>query len=170
MRTWKALLAAFALAGLVTPAGAVPLDGRYDAFVEAAAACVRATGPKGVDRAVIASAGWPAASSAETDHTLLSWAHSPRNPFVIRMNSHDMLEPEHCWFVAEFERQRDYDEVRRRLERLIGRAPDAVDADDMRGTRWTNAENELELWMMPASKLCSECPEMFFTVKPRGAE
>lgn len=167
---WKTLLAAWALAGLAAPAGGVPLGGRYDAFVEAAAACVRATGPKGVDRKLVASAGWGTASSAETDHRVLSWAQSERNPFVLRINSNQPFEPEHCWFVAEFKKQRDFDQVRQRLERLLGRAPDLVETDDMRTTRWTNAGNVLDLWMMPASKLCWECPQMFLTVEPRSSE
>ena len=80
------------------------------------------------------------------------------------------MEPEHCWFTADFEDQREYDQVRQRLERLIGRAPDEVDSDDMRGARWRNPETVVELWMMPEVELCSECPIMFFSVEPRTAE
>ena len=170
MKPGLALLAAVALAGLAAPAGAERLDRRYDDFVEAAGACVAATGPAGVDRAAVASAGWPEVASAETDDMVLSAAHSRRNPFPLRINANNPLEPEHCWFSVEFRSDRDYAEVRQRLERRFGRAPDQVDANDMRGARWLNPGNVAELWMMPASRLCSECPIMFFSVAPRRPE
>jgi hypothetical protein len=168
----KAFLLAFALAGTAAPASAdsPPLAGRYDALAEAAGACLKATGRNGVDRASLAASGWGETSSGEIDHNPVSWAYSKRNPFVLRINSYQLTDPEHCWMVTRFKRQKDFAEVRLRLERLLGRAPDSADDDDMRETSWVNAENTIELWMMPASKLCSECPSMFVTIRPRTAE
>lgn len=170
MKAWSAILSAALLFAAAVPAHGVPLDGRYDAFVGAARACVAATGAEGVDRKAIASAGWPAESSGEVDHNPVAWAFSDRNPFVVRINSFSPLEPEQCWFTAEFEEERDYDEVLRRLVGSFGRAPDETDANDMRGVRWRSAETVSELWMMPAHELCSECPTMFFSVEPLQAE
>lgn len=169
---WKAVLAGLALAATAAPAGAdsPPLAGRYDALVEAAGACLKATGRKGVDRTVLASSGWGGTSTAEIDHQPVSWAYSKSNPFVLRINAFKFTDPEQCWMTADFKRQKDFAEVRSRLERLLGRAPDSAESDEMRETRWVNPENTLELWMMPASKLCSECPTMFVTIEPRGAQ
>lgn len=169
---WSALLAGFALAATAAPAGAQspPLAGRYDALAEAAGACVKATGREGVDRKVLASSGWGESSSGEIDHNPVSWAYSKRNPFILRINAFQFGDPEQCWMTAGFKKLKDFAEVRSRLERLIGRAPDKVESDDMRETTWVNAENSLELWMMPASKLCSECPTMFVTIRPRPSE
>ena len=164
------LFAAVMLFALEASASGEPLKGRYDLFVQAAAACVAATGADGVDRASVASSGWPQTGSAETDETILTAAYSEANPFVLRINGHGPLDPEGCWFTAEFRAKKDFAEVRRRLERRFGRAPDEVDRDDMQGTRWLNPNNVAELWMMPAHKLCSECPTMFFSVNPRPAK
>ena len=170
MKAWRAILSAALLFTAAAPAHGVPLDGRYEAFVAAARACVAATGPEGVDRKAIATAGWPAESAGEIDHNAVAWAHSERNPFLLRINSFSPLEPEQCWFTAEFEELRDYDEVLRRLVALFGRAPDESDSNNMRGARWRSAGSIAELWMMPAHELCSECPTMFFSVEPLRAE
>ncbi len=161
----RAALAAVALLAGAVPAGAVPLAGRYDAFVEAASACAAATGGGEVDRTILAAAGWTDLRTGEIDHLPVSMSFSERNPFPLRTSHSEFLAPEGCWFVAEFEEGGDFDEVRRRLEARFGRAPDSIDADDMRGTRWVSERNVVELWMLPASELCSECPQMFLDVQ-----
>ena len=161
---------AAALMSAPAPAAAESLDGRFDDFVDGAMACAGATGPQGVDRAALASAGWSDVVTGEIDHNPVSWARRNGNPFTLRINSHDWTEPEGCWLTAEFERDSDYDRVRRELEARIGRAPDHVEADDMRTTRWIDTANTVELWMMPEHELCGECPTVFVTVEPRTSE
>jgi hypothetical protein len=170
MKIGSALLTASLLASVSGPARAETLNGRYDAFVEGAATCAAATGPTGVDRAIVSSAGWTGFGSAETDEMVLTAAHNRRNPFPLRINATSAAEPEHCWLSADFKADRDYAQVRRRLERRFGRAPDQVDENNMRAARWLNPGNVAELWMQPAHRLCYECPIMFFTVRPRSPE
>ena len=148
------------------PAGAEPLKGRYDAVVDAAMACAAATGPTGVDRKALAAAGWGDTVSAEIDHLPASWARNPKSPFEVRINQYDLMQPEECSLSANFKKQRDYEEVRKRLEQRLRRAPDSVEPDDMRTVTWLGAKNAVELWMMPAHKLCYECPTMFATIRP----
>lgn len=165
----KALLAPLALATMAAPARgeSPPLAGRYDALVEAANACLKATDRRGVDKAVLAASGWSRTSAGEIDHNPVYWAYNDRNPFFLRVNAFDLAGPEECWMTTGFKRQKDFQEVRVRLERLLGRAPDSVGSNDMRETRWVNSDDVVELWMMPASKLCSECPTMFLNIGPR---
>lgn len=169
MNRGVALLAAGALTSLSASASSELLNGRYDAFVEAAETCAAATGPTGVDRAVVSSAGWPQVASGETDDMPVSAAYSRRNPFALRINASHPSEPEHCWFSVNFTSDGDYAQVRSRLEHRFGRAPDEVDDNDMRGARWLNPGNSAELWMAPASVYYPE-PIMFFTVRPRTSD
>ena len=135
-----------------------------------ASACAATTGPEGVDRAALALAGWGDVATGEIDHNPVGWARSADNPFTLQITGSELGEPDHCWVSVEFKNIDEFDEVRRRLEVRFGRAPDSAEPDDMRTTAWVNAVNTVELWMMPAHEMCSECPLLFVTVDPRMSE
>jgi hypothetical protein len=163
----KSVFLTIILLAVSSTAFAEPLNDRHQAFVDAAGACVDATGYRGVDRGILASAGWGRIGSGEIDHNPVSAAWSEQNPFPLRINAFELGDPEECWVTAEFDPSRDFGEVRRLLERRLRREPDSAEPDDMRTTRWLNPQNVVELWMMPANEALGIDPNIFVSVVPR---